>query len=95
CASVVTSDLIYKLIKNNINKSAIQLLNDMQHEEEEFIVEKAGNKSIITIATNAAGRGTDISLSQDVINKEGLHVIFTFFPSNERIEAQGAGRAGR
>lgn len=95
CASVTTSNLIYKLVKNNINSVQIQLLNDIQHEEEEFIVEKAGNKSVITIATNAAGRGTDISLSKEVINNGGLHVIFTFFPDNDRIEAQGAGRAGR
>jgi preprotein translocase subunit SecA len=95
CASIEKSNAIYKLVKHSIDNVYLQLLNDVQCEDEDFIVSSAGNNAAVTIATNAAGRGTDIALSLDAIKHGGLHVLFTFFPSDERIEAQGAGRAGR
>jgi len=71
------------------------LLNDTQKEKEEYILEKAGDVGSILVSTNAAGRGTDIILSQDSLKVGGLYVILGFFPKNSRIEYQGIGRAGR
>jgi len=49
----------------------------------------------VTVATNTAGQGTDIVLSQEAYNNGGLHVIFSFSPQNLRVECQGLGRCGR
>ena len=49
----------------------------------------------IIIATNLAGRGTDINLTKEVIKNRGLHVCLTFLPKNERVKLQAIGRAGR
>jgi preprotein translocase subunit SecA len=70
------------------------LLNERQVEEEDHIIAWAGSMCSITIATNTAGRGTDISL-HSCDQQGGLHVIFTFYPQNDRVEQQGVGRAGR
>jgi preprotein translocase subunit SecA len=72
-----------------------QLLNERQAANEEVVIAKAGTPGTITIATNAAGRGTDIIPSPSSLKNGGLHVILTFFSENERIEYQGFGRAGR
>ena len=74
---------------------AHMVLNDAQKENEDYILDKSGEKSNILIATNAAGRGTDIILSEESKKLGGLLVIFGFFPENSRIENQGIGRAGR
>ena len=71
------------------------ILNDAQKENEDYILDKSGEKGNILIATNAAGRGTDIILSEESKKLGGLLVIFGFFPENSRIENQGIGRAGR
>ena len=72
-----------------------QTLNDTQKEKEELVIQRAGEESMITIATNTAGRGTDIILKKAVLEKGGLHVIVTFFPENDRVQAQAFGRAAR
>lgn len=72
-----------------------QLINETQRTEESYMIMKAGFPCAITIATNTAGRGTDIILSPASIKAGGLHVIFAFFPDNLRVEIQGFGRAGR
>lgn len=71
------------------------VLNERQQEDAEYIIAKAGEPKAITIATNTAGRGTDIILSPSVLEKGGLHVIFIYHALSERVEIQGLGRAGR
>lgn len=72
-----------------------QLLNETQKEAEDYLVGQAGEAGVITIATNTAGRGTDIVLSPESKEAGGLEVLFTFYPDNLRVEEQGLGRAGR
>lgn len=71
------------------------VLNEMQKEDEDYIVSKAGLTDAVVVATNTAGRGTDIVLSPEAKRVGGLHVIFSFYPANSRVEDQGLGRAGR
>jgi preprotein translocase subunit SecA len=49
----------------------------------------------VTVATNTAGRGTDIILDPEAKANGGLHTMFTFYPTNSRVEDQGLGRSGR
>ncbi len=72
-----------------------QLLNERQAEHEDFIIARAGTQGMVTVATNTAGRGTDITLHPKSLEHGGLHVIFTFYPQNDRVEEQGFGRAAR
>ena len=71
------------------------LLNAKQHELEARIVEKAGQKGAVTIATNMAGRGTDIKLGEGVRELGGLKIIASERASNRRIDNQLKGRSGR
>lgn len=64
-------------------------------EREEAIIAEAGEARKVTLATNMAGRGTDIILSQESLKAGGLHVILTFYPESKRVEDQAIGRAGR
>jgi preprotein translocase subunit SecA len=72
-----------------------QILNALFHEVEAEIVSQAGQPGRITIATNMAGRGTDILLHDDVRRNGGLHVIATEMHTNRRIDRQLVGRAAR
>ncbi|MGE5595017.1 MAG: preprotein translocase subunit SecA, partial [Hyphomicrobiales bacterium] len=72
-----------------------EVLNAKQHEREARIVEQAGQEGAVTIATNMAGRGTDIKLGPGVAEKGGLHVIGTERHESRRIDNQLRGRAGR
>lgn len=74
---------------------SFQLLNELQKEKEDFIIARAGEPRSVTIATNTAGRGTDIILNPSSRENGGLHVILTFFPQNDRIKNQGFGRSAR
>ena len=71
------------------------LLNGVQDEEEAGIVAKAGVAGAITIATNMAGRGTDIKPDKTALNVGGLHVIGVSHNSSRRIDRQLVGRAAR
>ncbi|MCZ2343046.1 MAG: hypothetical protein LC104_14835 [Bacteroidales bacterium] len=72
-----------------------EVLNARQDQREAEIVSQAGQSRRVTVATNMAGRGTDIKLAPDVAAAGGLHVIGTERHESERIDRQLAGRAGR
>jgi len=72
-----------------------QVLNAKNHEVEAQIVAQAGQKGRVTVATNMAGRGTDIKLGEGVAELGGLHVIGTERHESRRIDRQLAGRSAR
>lgn len=72
-----------------------QVLNAKQDADEADVVAQAGHLGAITVATNIAGRGTDIGLGPGVREVGGLHVILTEFHESNRIDRQLYGRAGR
>ena len=72
-----------------------QVLNAKQDREEAEIIARAGESGCVTIATNMAGRGTDIRLGEGVKERGGLHVILTERHEAARIDRQLAGRCGR
>jgi preprotein translocase subunit SecA len=72
-----------------------EVLNAKQHEKEAQIVAQAGQKGMVTIATNMAGRGTDIVLGPGVVATGGLHIIGTERHESRRIDNQLRGRSGR
>lgn len=72
-----------------------QVLNAKYHEMEAEIIKQAGQQGAVTIATNMAGRGTDIVLGEEVPTKGGLHIIGTERHESRRIDNQLRGRAGR
>ncbi len=72
-----------------------EVLNAKQHEREALIVANAGHSGSVTIATNMAGRGTDIVLGPGVVEAGGLHIVGTERHESRRIDNQLRGRAGR
>jgi preprotein translocase subunit SecA len=71
------------------------VLNAKQHELEDEIIAKAGQEGSITIATNIAGRGTDIKISKDIEKLGGLYVIATQLSESKRVDLQLFGRTSR
>jgi preprotein translocase subunit SecA len=71
------------------------LLNAMQDREEAEIVARAGEPKAVTVATNMAGRGTDIRLGTGVADRGGLHVVLTEYHESRRVDRQLFGRSGR
>ena len=92
-ASVETSEVVSQLL----TKAGIkhELLNAKNHEKEAHIIEHAGEKDAVTIATNMAGRGTDIKLGPGVRELGGLFVLGTERHDSRRIDNQLRGRSGR
>jgi preprotein translocase subunit SecA len=84
-------------ISNMLKKKGIKhsVLNAKHHEKEAEIVAKAGQKGRVTIATNMAGRGTDIKLGEEVPGLGGLHILGTSRHESRRIDNQLRGRSGR
>ena len=91
--SVETSELISRMLKRV--KIPHSVLNAKYHQKEAEIVAKAGLTGAVTIATNMAGRGTDIKLGEGVREAGGLHIIGTERHEARRIDRQLRGRAGR
>ena len=91
--SIETSELLSGLLKRYGIPHSV--LNAKQHEREAEIVSKAGQKGAVTIATNMAGRGTDIKLGEGVVELGGLAVIGTERHEARRIDNQLRGRSGR
>ncbi|MDG1911229.1 MAG: preprotein translocase subunit SecA [Flavobacteriaceae bacterium] len=91
--SVEISELLSKML--NIRKIKHNVLNAKMHKKEADIVAEAGNPGIVTIATNMAGRGTDIKLSEVVKNAGGLAIIGTERHDSRRVDRQLRGRSGR
>ncbi|MCR5666309.1 MAG: preprotein translocase subunit SecA [Eubacterium sp.] len=91
--TIETSELLSAMLK----REGIQhnVLNAKFHEQEAQIVADAGAVGAVTIATNMAGRGTDIKLPQEVIDMGGLKIIGTERHESRRIDNQLRGRAGR
>jgi preprotein translocase subunit SecA len=86
-----------ELLSEMLRKRGIdhEVLNAKQHEREAHIVERAGQAGAVTIATNMAGRGTDIKLGPGVREEGGLHVLGTERHESRRIDNQLRGRSGR
>ena len=78
-----------------LRKLPCQLLNGIQDAEEAAIIARAGQPAAITVATNLAGRGTDIKLADSVRQAGGLHVIVTEHHSLARVDRQLVGRCAR
>ncbi|GIP65212.1 protein translocase subunit SecA 1 [Virgibacillus pantothenticus] len=91
--AVETSELISKMLKKAGIKH--EVLNAKNHFREAEIIENAGQRGSVTIATNMAGRGTDIKLGEGVVELGGLAVIGTERHESRRIDNQLRGRSGR
>jgi len=91
--SVNASEKLSRIFKQNNLPHTV--LNAKQHEKEAEIIAHAGSEGAITIATNMAGRGTDIKLGPSIAGRGGLHVIGTTRHQSRRIDRQLRGRCAR
>ncbi len=92
-ASIVKNELIAKYL--DAAKIPYEILNAKNNEREAAIIEKAGEKGAVTLATNMAGRGTDIKLTDEVKKLGGLVVIGSERHDSRRVDNQLRGRGGR
>ena len=92
-ASIERSEVLHELLKKE--KIAHTVLNAKNHAQEGEIIKNAGAKGAVTIATNMAGRGVDIKVSDEVKALGGLYIIGTERHENRRIDNQLRGRSGR
>ncbi len=91
--SVEISELLSRMLQ--LRRIPHNVLNAKLHQKEAEIVARAGQKAVVTIATNMAGRGTDIKLTQEVKDAGGLAIIGTERHESRRVDRQLRGRAGR
>jgi preprotein translocase subunit SecA len=91
--SIDVSEKISRMLKKE--KIEHEVLNAKHHEREAEIIADAGQLGKVTIATNMAGRGTDIKLGPGVVDAGGLHILGTSRHESRRIDNQLRGRAGR
>ena len=91
--SVEISELLSRML--NLRHIPHQVLNAKLHQHEAEVVAEAGRKGVVTIATNMAGRGTDIKLTPEVKEAGGLAIIGTERHESRRVDRQLRGRSGR
>lgn len=91
--SVEISELLSRML--TMRKIKHNVLNAKLHQKEADIVAEAGDPGVVTIATNMAGRGTDIKLSKEVLDAGGLAIVGTERHDSRRVDRQLRGRAGR
>ena len=91
--SVEISELLSRML--NMKKINHQVLNAKQHEKEAYVIAEAGKSGTVTIATNMAGRGTDIKLADKSKESGGLAIIGTERHESRRVDRQLRGRSGR
>ena len=91
--SVEISELLARML--TIKKIKHNVLNAKLHKKEADIVSEAGNAGIVTIATNMAGRGTDIKINNEVKSNGGLAIVGTERHDSRRVDRQLRGRSGR
>jgi len=91
--SVEISEVLSRML--NLRKIKHQVLNAKQHQREAEVVKHAGEPGTVTIATNMAGRGTDIKLSPESKNAGGLAIVGTERHESRRVDRQLRGRSGR
>ena len=91
--SVEVSELLSRML--TMRKVKHNVLNAKLHKKEAEIVAEAGHSGVVTIATNMAGRGTDIKLTPEVKAAEGLAIIGTERHDSRRVDRQLRGRSGR
>jgi len=91
--AVETSEMVSAMLRRA--KVPHNVLNAKNHGREAEIIKDAGKKKAITIATNMAGRGTDIKLGEGVMDLGGLHIVGTERHESRRIDNQLRGRSGR
>ena len=92
-ASIEKSEVLHKVLKKS--KVPHNILNAKNHEKEAQIIEHAGRKGAVTVATNMAGRGVDIRIDDEVKALGGLYILGTERHESRRIDNQLRGRAGR
>ncbi|MBF0435085.1 MAG: hypothetical protein HQL77_06900 [Magnetococcales bacterium] len=93
--SVGASEELYRHMRAVLPRVDIQILHAVNHDQESAIVARAGQPGALTIATNMAGRGTDIALHPSVRDRGGLHVIIGESNDFSRIDRQLLGRSAR
>ncbi|XP_070504757.1 uncharacterized protein [Chironomus tepperi] len=91
CETILDTQIVHRCIRNTVTADKTILY---QRDSDKFDITEL-KPGYVIISTNLAGRGTDIKLSQELVDKGGLHVILTHLPDNSRIEEQALGRAAR
>lgn len=93
CRNIKDTEVLGRRLEHE--QVPFEMLNEIQKKSEQEIINGAGFPGSVTIATNTAGRGTNIRLSEESLRNGGLHVLITFYPESDRVELQARGRAGR